>query len=383
MTRRLVFVGAAQVGVALQAMMLFPLGPDLVRSGCVSSADLGIVAGAYSAAVAVATFGVARILERVDRRAAFAACLAGVAVSAGLCALSSSLAMLVVTRLLAGAFAGPCSALAIVVVADLVPVARRGRAMAVLGSAIPIVWVAGMPAALWLAQLATWRLAFAATAILTAILAVATFGVLPALPPRSAAIARASVWRCSAFRWACVALACSTIGNFVVIPFISPYLQFNLGFPRHSLALLYLIGGLVSIAGVQVAGRLADTRGEHPTFAGGSVVLSMSLALGVLVDVLPAAAFYIALTGALTFRAVPLASLASKIPPPDERARAMAVQTSLQHAAQAVGATLGAALVGAPGDRALAGFGAAACVAITAAVLATIALARVHPGDAR
>ena len=62
--------------------------------------------------------------------------------------------------MLAGAFGGPATSLALSIVADCVPPERRGRAMGAVMSAFSVASILGIPAALELARQGGWRLPF-------------------------------------------------------------------------------------------------------------------------------------------------------------------------------------------------------------------------------
>ena len=72
-------------------------------------------------------------------------------------------------RVIAGAFGGPATSLSLSIIADVVPPARRGRAMGAVMGAFSIASVLGVPLGLWLARLGGWRMPF---------LVVAGFGVV-------------------------------------------------------------------------------------------------------------------------------------------------------------------------------------------------------------
>src|SRR5690606_11206270 len=48
------------------------------------------------------------------------------------------------------------------------------------------------------------------------------------------------------------------MGHFLVIPFINPYLEFNIGFPKTETPKLYVAGGVASLLAAFAIGRLAD-----------------------------------------------------------------------------------------------------------------------------
>ena len=132
--------------------MVMPLGPDFARALGISTAHLGLIAGSYTAAAAVAGIVGARFLDRFDRRKALGVAIFGLVTGTAAGALAQGLASLVIARAIAGAFGGPATSIALSIIADVVPPARRGRAMGAVMGAFSVASVLGVPLGLRLAQ---------------------------------------------------------------------------------------------------------------------------------------------------------------------------------------------------------------------------------------
>src|SRR5258708_20447255 len=65
--------------------------------------------------------------------------------------------------------------------------------------------------------------------------------------------------------------------GFILIPSISAYVQYTLGYPRARLGLLYLCGGAVSFFATQVAGRLIDRFGSFRVGSFGTLALVVAI----------------------------------------------------------------------------------------------------------
>src|SRR5690606_9872948 len=55
-------------------------------------------------------------------------------------------------------------------------------------------------------------------------------------------------------------------GHFLVIPFINPYLEFNLGYSKTITPLVYLVGGIAAFISSNLLGRLSDRIGKLKVF---------------------------------------------------------------------------------------------------------------------
>src|SRR5262245_43552158 len=114
-------VGAIQFVNVLDFMMVMPLGPDFARALGIPTAHLGIIGGSYTAAAAVSGIIAARFLDRFDRRSALAVAIFGLVAGTAAGALAQGMRSLVLARVVAGAFGGPATSIALSIIADVVP----------------------------------------------------------------------------------------------------------------------------------------------------------------------------------------------------------------------------------------------------------------------
>jgi predicted MFS family arabinose efflux permease len=323
--RRLIaLLGSVQFVNVLDFMMVLPLGPDFARALAIPTSQLGLVGTSYTAAAALSGILGAVVLDRFDRRRALGAVLGGLAVGTAAGAFATSLGAMLAARVLAGAFGGPATSLSLAIVSDAVPVERRGRAMGALMGGFAAASVLGVPAGLQLAQLGGWRSPFLAVAALGASLAAIALRVLPALDARSQvsrepSTARA-VLRQRPVVLALVATAAIMTAQFAVVSNIAAYWQFNLGYPRERLGLLFVAGGLVSFVGMRLAGRLVDRAGAALTAAAATALYVAVLLAGFVFPTREphALALFVGFMAASSFRMVPVQSLSSLVPAPGE-----------------------------------------------------------------
>jgi predicted MFS family arabinose efflux permease len=398
--RVLALIGAVQFVNVLDFMMVMPLGPDFARALGIPNAKLGLVGGIYTAAAALSGVVGAFFLDRFDRRKALAVALGGLVLGTFAGAFATGLGSMLAARTLAGSFGGPATALSLAIVADVVPPERRGRALGAVMGAFAAASVLGVPAGLELARAGGWRAPFVAVAALGAVLAAVVTAALPpmrghlavrsdAVPLRGAAaiFGADGLLRRPVVALSLLGTATAMLAQFSLVPNIAAYWQFNLGFPRERLGLLFVAGGLVSLVTMRAAGRLADRAGAALTAAGGTAVFIAVLFAAFIFPVRAAAALFVAFMAASTFRMVPMQALTSQVPRPHERARFMSVQSVVQHLASAVGA-FGATrmLTELPGGR-LAGMDSVASIsaALAAAIPALLWLveSRVRRRDGR
>jgi predicted MFS family arabinose efflux permease len=372
----LLLIGAVQFVNVLDFVMVMPLGPDFARALGIPVARLGIVGGAYTASAAVSGVLGAVFLDRFDRRKALAFTLLGLVLGTLAGGFAWDLTSLIVARVIAGAFGGPATSLAYAIIADLVPVERRGRAMGAVMGAFSVASVLGIPIGLELARVGGWQTPFFAVAGLGAVIASLAIWLMP---PVTGHLRRRSEVSLSTLELlsrplillALTITALAMVAQFAIVPNLSAYFQENRGYPRAQLGLLYLIGGAVSFVTVRLAGRITDRVGPARTAALGTALFVFVLIVGFAQPIagLPVLAIFVAFMVTSSSRFVPMSALSSRVPGPAERARYMSVQSCVQHLASAAGAMLASTMLESQPDGALVGM---ERVAVFTAVLSAL-----------
>jgi predicted MFS family arabinose efflux permease len=349
-------VGAVQFVNILDFMMVMPLGPDFAKALGISTAHLGVVGGAYTAAAAAVGLLAAPLLDRFDRRKALGVAIFGLVAGTAAAALARGLPSLVAARAIAGAFGGPATSIALSIVADVIPPARRGRALGAVMGAFSAASVIGVPLGLKMARLGGWRLPFIAVASTGVVIGVLAVRAMPSMrghispapaPPQMQRLR--SLLADGTVRLALAANALVMVTAFLVIPNIAAHLQQNFGYPRADIELLYFVGGAASFFVMRIAGRGIDRVGSAPVAAVGTVILVSVLYLGfIAAGALGGGAImalFVSFMTAMSIRNVSLSSLSTRVPRGDERAGYMSLQSTAQHLAMATGAFLSSRLL--------------------------------------
>lgn len=338
-------VAAVQFVNVLDFMMVMPLGPDFADALGIPTSHIGYLGGAYTLSAAVAGIAGARLLDRFDRRNALGVCMLGLVLATAVGGFATGLYTLLGARLLAGAFGGPATSVALAIVADVVPAVRRGKAVGTVMTAFSLASILGVPAGLRSAQWLGWRAPFFGVAALGLVVTVFVFWVMPPLrnhlsPTSGRPIARGQLRFDGVMIATLLNTACVMLGVFCVVPNISTFLQKNLGYPRDKLDVLYFVGGLASFFSNRLVGTMVDRFGATRIVAAGTVLFGTTLYLGFLHPLRVEHVLFVfpLLMLSSTLRGVPLNTLASRVPGPGVRARFMSAQNAVQHIASAFGA---------------------------------------------
>jgi predicted MFS family arabinose efflux permease len=373
----LLLIAAIQFVNILDFVMVMPLGPDFARDLGIDNAALGVIGGSYTAAAAISGIIGSLFLDRFDRRKALALAMCGLVIGTAAGGFATGLRSLVLARVIAGAFGGPATSIALAIIADVIPVQRRGRAMGTVMSSFAVASVLGVPAGLELARIGGWQLPFFAVAALGSVLATSALFLMP---PLTGHLTRASSSVPGANRLSflteprvllsLLAIAAVMAGNFAMIPNLSAYIQRNLGYPRDGLGILYMVGGVVSFATMRIAGSWIDRVGPTRVAILGTFLYVTNLFVGFIAPVasVPIMVIFVMFMVSSTFRMVPVQALSSRVPDQQERARFMSAQSAVQHIACAAGAMLASQMLVSDADGNLIGM---ANVAWFSAAMAT------------
>jgi predicted MFS family arabinose efflux permease len=153
-------LAALQFTVAVDFVIMMPLGPQLMRIFGIDTPAFNLAVSAYAGAAGVSGLCAAFFLDRFDRKAALLMIYAGFAIGTLLCALARTYETLVFARALAGFFGGIVGGISLAMVGDLVPDARRASAIGTVMSAFSVAQVAGVPLGLYFADKLGWHVPF-------------------------------------------------------------------------------------------------------------------------------------------------------------------------------------------------------------------------------
>ena len=348
-------VGAIQFVNIVDFMMVMPLGPDYAQALGISTAHLGQIAGSYTLAAAFSGLVAALFLDRFDRRKALAVALLGLVTGTAAGAFARGLPSLVLARAIAGSFGGPATAISLSIIADVVPPARRGRAMGAVMGAFSAASVLGVPMGLRLSTWGGWRLPFIVVAAMGVVVGVLSIREMPPMrghivagTPRpisqmTALLGDSTVWLALATN------ALVMLTGFIVIPNIAPHLLQNLGFPRNRLDIAYMIGGATSFAIMRIAGRGVDRYGAARVSVVGTVLMIGVLYFAFIapgaIGVAGVFLVFVVFMGGMSVRNIAMTSLATRVPRADQRAGFMSLQSTAQHMSSATGAFVSSRLL--------------------------------------
>jgi predicted MFS family arabinose efflux permease len=362
----LLMLAALQFTVAVDFVIMMPLGPQLMRIFDINTPAFNLAVSAYAAAAGLSGICAALFLDRFDRKRALLIIYGGFTIGTLFCGLAPTYWTLVLARAAAGWFGGIVGGISLAMVGDLVPEARRASAMGTVMSAFSVAQVAGVPLGLYLADKLSWHVPFIALAGLSAVIWVCALIRLPRVRGHMAASrSETAIGRFTLILFngdhlrALALMAVITMGGFMIIPDLANYLVNNVGLNATELRWVYLVGGAATLFTMNGIGRLADRFGRMRMF---SIMMVCSMVAALLIThlpVVPAAVavatstfFMISMTG----RFVPAITMITSSVTPAHRGGFMSINSSVAQFSSAVAAAAAGLIIHDGSDHRLIGF---------------------------
>lgn len=331
----------------LDFMVVMPLGPDLAMSMKIDETRLGYLASSYALAAALAGILTSTFIDRFERKKLLIFTLVGLAAANIYSAYSTSFIEIVMSRFVAGLFGGPMTSLCFAVVADLFSEKERGKVMGKVMSGFSLAAVLGVPLGLKVAEYYTWHASFYMVAVLTFFTIILIIFFMPTLSGHLKAVKVNKVSYISLFSnkvhlMAFVAACFGSVASFMIIPYISPFIQFNMNFPRCDISYIYSVGGILSFFAMRYAGKLVDKKYSHLTLWMSNFFIMFTFIFGFIFTVkfIPVIIIFVPFMIGMAIRNVASFTIYSKIPVESERAGFMSVISCVQHFSSSLGGIL-------------------------------------------
>ena len=323
-------------------MIVMPLGNYLMPRFNIDTQQFSLLVAAYTFSAGISGFAAAFFVDNYDRKKVLLFAYIGFLAGTLCCALAPGYVFLLASRIVAGLFGGLISAQVLAIVADIIPYERRASAMGMIMAAFSVASVFGVPFGLYMANHLNWHAPFIFIVVFGALLIPFIIRYVPSM---SSHISDASERRTSPLELiksigtdsnqllALGLSACLMMGHFMIIPFLNPYLEFNMGYSKSQTPMMYLVGGALTLISSPIIGKLADNTGKHKLFV---IMVLLAVAPILLITNLPPIPFYLLLciTGfwfiVSSGRSIPAQAMISNVVTPERRGSFMSFNSSVQ-----------------------------------------------------
>ncbi len=325
----------------LDFMIMMPLGNFLMPHFDISARYFSWIVAAYPVTAFFSGLIAAFYVDRFDRKKVLMFAYCGFIVGTITCGIAPTAGLLMVARTLTGLFGGLIGAQVLSIIADSFPYEKRGRAMATVFMAFSLASVFGVPFSLYLSNMISWHAPFIFIGILGMVLLPFINKFLPQVKGHiqegkkreSIGVVFSSIFKNKSQVMALFLTGGLMFGHFLVIPFINPYMEFNVGFTKEQTPMIYMVGGVCAFISSNFIGRLADKYGKLKIFI---ICLLLSLFPILLITNMPSIPFYLVLAvfgfwfTFSTGRNIPAQAMISTVVKPMERGKFMSFNSSFQ-----------------------------------------------------
>jgi len=384
----LITLAGIQFTNILDFMIMMPLGPALTALFHISDAQFGMLVSAYTLAGGASGLLASTYIDRFDRKRLLLVLYGLFALSTFACGVAPTYETLLLARVSAGIFGGVLSALSQTIVGDVIPFERRGHAMGIVMTSFSVSTVAGVPLGLFLAAHFGWHIPFLLIAGVCVLFAVFAFLTLPALNAHLQAHAPVSAWsRISEVLKdrnhlrAFVFSALLMFSGFTVIPYITIFMQSNVGLRADQVPYVYLCGGVATLMTARWFGNLADSWGKFQTFRAIALVFLLPLIgltllgpVGMWGALAVSTLFFVCGSG----RMIPGMAMLTSAANPALRGTFMTLNASVQSAAMGLAALVGGAIISRDTAGLVQNYWGSALIGAVASVLAVVVAGRLN-----
>lgn len=313
---------------ALEFMALTPLFVWMAIDFDVPPAYAGYAASLYMGAAALSGVLAARWMPKLSLKPLLLLALCFLAVLTALGALSSHFALFLVLRLGAGLLGGFLMSAAMTLLLNGMNAEQRTDAIAIVVSAFALVSVVGMPATLFIAVNAGWRIAMLVLAVLCLLACVLAYFYLPS-GPHTTAQAKPNPLGKGAGRWLSLP-AIAQAGSLLLIPVLIPALALRYDTQLTQMPVIFILGGVAALFASRLSAIGIKKWGDARVADLGTLILLISLIL-LAIGWGAAHGFMILFMAGTYIRLVSASAYSASYPNQAQRGRFMALQTTGNH----------------------------------------------------
>lgn len=329
-----------QFTVILDFMVLSPLGAVLMPKMGISTAQFGLVVSAYAISAGCSGILAAGFADCFDRKKLLLTFYAGFLIGTLCCGVAQSYSFLLFARVVTGVFGGVIGSISFAIIADIFPMAVRGRVMGLVQMAFSASQVLGIPIGLYLATIFDWHAPFLMIVAVSAPAGILMFlrlkPVTQHLRARQDKSAFLHLWHTASnpfYLRGFMSTVLLATGGFMIMPFSSVFLVNNVAIPETKLSLIFFITGIVSIFTGPMLGRASDSLGKYRLFVFGSLLSMVMVFFYTNLGQNPiwvVVAINTALWVGISSRMISSSALISGVPEMKDRGAYMGINSSIQ-----------------------------------------------------
>ncbi|MDC1067994.1 MFS transporter [Candidatus Kapabacteria bacterium] len=333
-------LGALQFIHIVDFMLIMPLGDQLMKSFNISPSYFSTIVGSYGYAAAISSFFSAFIIDRFDRKSSLIFITLGFISGTFFCGIAEGASQLLIARIITGTFGGMINAIIFTIVGDLFSIERRSTVMGYIAAAFSIASAFGVPISLYFADLYTWNTPFLILACSSIPVLLLIIKVIPKINSHIGLdIKKKSPYdiindllKKKNQQYALLFIFILVFGQFITIPFFTPYLVRNVGLEQESIKYIYLFGGIATMITGPIIGKYSSKVGRQKAFVRIAILSLIPIYIithldktNLLFVLIPSTFFFIFLSG----RMIPAQALMTSVVHPNNRGSFMGLSSSM------------------------------------------------------
>ncbi len=338
----------------LDFMIMMPLGKYLMSSLNISTHEFGILVASYTFSAGFSGMFNTLFIDRFNRKKVLIFVFVNFAIATLLCGMAYDYHTFLAGRIYAGLFGGVLSSMIYTVLSDVIAYQERGRAMGYLMASSSIAFILGPPLSLFLTTHYNWSIPFILLGFLSLGLTIYCYFSIP-LTPKPTIKEHESFFlpyklaiTIPGQRNAILLIIALAFGQYSIIPYVSPYIQLNLGSSAKQLALFLSLGGFFSVLSSIWIGKLSDRFGKHQvskalivlSIIGMALVTNLNSPNPFLIG-FSVVLFFITITG----RLVPSLTIVTSVSSPQHQASFLTIQNSIQQFSSSLASYTGSLII--------------------------------------
>ena len=351
----IVLLALTQFTVVLDFMVMSPLGDMLMKSMELTTSQFGFAVSAYAFSAGISGLLTAGFADRFDRKKLLLFFYVGFIAGTLFCGVANSYVMLIAARIITGLFGGVIGSISMAILADLFPLAQRGRAMGFMQMGFGASQVLGIPISLYIANHWGWQAPFLMIVGLATIIWLTTllklYPVVKHLELRTEKTAIKHLWhtlRLRDYRTGFLLTALLSLGGFMMMPWGSAFAVNNLHVSYQQLPLLFMASGIAALIIMPLVGKLSDKIDKVKLFTVAALWMMVVIVIYTNLSPVPFAIIMIMnilmMIGIMS-RIVPAMALVTSLPKMQDRGAFMSINSSLQQIAGGIAAGVGGLIV--------------------------------------
>jgi len=351
----IVLISLLQFTVILDFMVMAPLGAMLIRILKITPSQFGWVVSVYAFSAGISGILAAGFADKFDRKKMLLFFYTGFVLGTLLCGIAPDYYFLLAARMVTGIFGGVLFSINMAIIADLFPLATRGRVMGFVQMSFAVSQVAGIPVGLFFANQYGWHMPFL---IIVGVCLVTGFCIIRWMQPVTAHLKERAAQKPllhlarTASRKEYIIAFLSTVflstGGFLMMPYSSTFLVRNVGVGERILPVVFIVAGASGLIMGPLIGKWSDRLGKYRVLIFGSVLSIVMVSIFTHLSISPL--WEVLILNTLTYTAVmsrliPSQALISGVPEMKDRGAFMSINSSVQQLGGGIASVVGGWLI--------------------------------------